>query len=72
MATRKKNRMLSLRITEHQYQYLEEMALRIRKATGFRVTRASIILKLMEYGLPHLEKEFPKSDSFQEDTSRRI
>lgn len=72
MATRKKNRMLSLRITENQYQYLEEMALRIRKATGFRVTRASIILKLMEYGLPHLEKEFPKPESFSEETSRRI
>lgn len=55
----KKSRMISMRVTEEQYQYLEEMAQRIRQATGFRVTRASIVLKLMEYGLPGLEKEFP-------------
>jgi hypothetical protein len=55
----KKSRMISMRVTEEQYQYLEEMAQRIRKTTGFRVTRASIVLKLMEYGLPYLEKEFP-------------
>lgn len=63
MSQRKKTRMLSLRITEDQYQYLEDMALRIRKTTGFRVTRASIILRMMEYGLPYLEREFPKTDS---------
>ncbi|MFW7378265.1 MAG: hypothetical protein ACOH5I_05630 [Oligoflexus sp.] len=55
----KKSRMLSMRVTEEQYQYLEEMAQRIRQKTGFRVTRASIVLKLMEHGLPYLEKEFP-------------
>lgn len=55
----KKTRMISLRVTEEQYQYLEDMAQRIREKTGFRVTRASIVLKLMEYGLPYLEKEFP-------------
>lgn len=49
-----------MRVTEKQYRYLEEMARRIRRETGFKITRASIILKLMEYGLPHLEKEFPE------------
>lgn len=55
----KKSKMISMRITAEQFDYLEEMALRIRKQTGFRVTRASIVLKLMERGLPFLEKEFP-------------
>ncbi|NRA65733.1 MAG: hypothetical protein HRU19_14685 [Pseudobacteriovorax sp.] len=55
-----KSRMVSLRITEDQFQYLEEFARRIRQETGFHITRASIITKLMEYGVPHLEKEFPK------------
>jgi len=63
---RKKNRMISMRITEEQYNYLEEMAKRIRKKTGFKITRVSIILKLMEYGLPFLEKEFPEEEVREE------
>ena len=59
----KKSRMISMRITEKQYNYLNEMALRIKLDTGFRITRASIILKMMEHGLPFLEKEFPKKDT---------
>ena len=55
----KKPRLISLRLTEAQYQYLEEMAKRIRKRTGLRVTRTSIVMKLMEYGLPYLQKDFP-------------
>lgn len=60
MASPKKTRMISMRITEEQYNYLEAMAARIRRYTGFKITRASIILKMMEYGMPGLEKEFPK------------
>ncbi len=63
--------MLSLRVTEAQFEYLEEMAKRIRKSTGFKITRASIVLKLMELGLPHLEKEFPK-DLLESDEKKRI
>lgn len=55
--------MISMRITEKQYNYLNEMAARIRAASGFKITRASIILKMMEYGLPYLEQEFPKTDN---------
>lgn len=55
----KKAKMVSMRITQRQYDYLNDMALRIRRQTGFRITRASIIVKMMEYGLPFLEKEFP-------------
>jgi hypothetical protein len=63
MAKKRKSKMLSLRVTEEQFGYLEDMARRIRAETGFRITRASIVLKLMEYGLPSLEKEFPKKVS---------
>ncbi|SME90788.1 hypothetical protein [Pseudobacteriovorax antillogorgiicola] len=57
-----KSRMVSMRITEKQFQYLEDVAKRIRRETGFHVTRASIILKLMEYGVPYLDREFPPDD----------
>jgi len=56
VANRKKTRMISMRLTEDQYRYLEEVSGRIRSATGFKITRASIMLKLMEYGKPLLER----------------
>ena len=58
----RKCRMISMRVTEKQYRYLEAMSRRIKARTGFHITRASIILKLMEYGLPYLENEFPAED----------
>ncbi|MGE0171602.1 MAG: hypothetical protein AB7T49_02405 [Oligoflexales bacterium] len=57
---RRKSRMVSLRITEEQYQALEVIGAQLRKSTGFHITRASIILKLMEFGLPALEQVFPE------------
>ena len=54
-----KTRMLSVRITEDQFQYLENVRERIKKRSGFRITRASIILKLMEYGVSKLNQEIP-------------
>jgi len=45
-------------MTERQYRRIEEIARKIRNDTGFRITRASIMLKLMELGLPALEQEF--------------
>lgn len=65
----RKSRMISMRITEEQYGYLETMAARIREKTGFKITRASIILKLMEYGLPFLEEEFPDEHPDSEELS---
>lgn len=64
----RKNRMLSIRVTQKQYDALEALAKRIRQRTGFRITRASIMLKLMEYGLSDLEKEFPPDEEENEDT----
>ncbi len=61
-----KPRMVSLRMTEEQYRYLEDMAKRIRKRTGFRITRASIIIKMMEYGAPFLDREFPPESPEEE------
>jgi hypothetical protein len=55
--------MISMRVTEDQFQMLEDLAGRIRQQTGLRVTRASIMLKLMELGLPELEKEYPPPKS---------
>jgi hypothetical protein len=55
-----KSKMISMRITEEQFSSLNDLAARIKEKTGFRITRASIIMKLMEYGYPALEKDFPK------------
>ena len=55
----RKSKMISMRVTDKQYAFLTEMARRIKAETGFKITRASIILKLMEYGLPYLERDFP-------------
>lgn len=60
MAKEMKTRMISLRITERQYRCLEDLSRKITRQSGFRITRASIILKLMEYGLPILDRAFPE------------
>ena len=56
---KRKTRMISMRLTEDQYQTINAMVHRIRTQTGFRVTRASLMQKLMHLGLPQLEREFP-------------
>lgn len=71
MGSKPKTKMLSLRVTEEQFGYLEDMAQRIRKATGFKITRASIVIKLMQLGLPALEKEFPREKKHDEDGKKR-
>lgn len=58
--------MISLRVTEDQFEYLDQMAKRIKQRTGFRVTRASIILRLMQFGAPFLNREFPKQTDKEE------
>lgn len=71
MSSKRKSKMLSLRVTEAQFNYLEEMAKRIKNDTGFKITRASIVLKLMELGLPALEKEFPKDSGSLKDQKKQ-
>ena len=65
----RKSKMISMRITEEQYNYLNKVAKRIKGRTGFHITRASIILKMMEYGLPFLEQEFPEDEQDEHKTS---
>ncbi len=60
MSKPEKTKMISMRLTEEQYAYLDDLAKRIKAQTGFKITRSSIILKLMEAGYPFLEKEFPR------------
>jgi hypothetical protein len=66
MSPRKKPKLVSMRLTEAQYGYLEDMVRRVKNLTGMRVTRTSVILKLMEFGLPVMEKDFPKSKGDEE------
>ncbi len=56
----KKNKMLSIRLTEEQFQYLDRMVARVKDHTGTQVTRSSIVIKMLEYGLPTIERDFPE------------
>lgn len=67
MTDLRKARMVSMRMTEKQYRRLNEMAERIKQSTGFRITRASIMLKLMEMGLSKFEQEFPEAKAPRND-----
>ena len=58
---RVKNRMISMRLTEAQYQKFINIISEIRSNYGFAITRTSLILKMLEYGLPELEKELKRS-----------
>lgn len=58
---RVKNRMISMRLTEAQYQKFIDILSDIRSNYGFSITRTSLILKMLEYGLPELEKELKGS-----------
>lgn len=66
VASNKKQRLISLRLTEDQFQYLEKMARRIQSQSGMKATRTSIVMKLMEYGLPALQRDFPPGDGESE------
>lgn len=70
--TAKKSRMISMRITEEQFAYLADFQTRIREQSGFRITRASIILKLMEYGKPQLEQSFPRNNDPGQPVRKRF
>jgi|SaaInlStandDraft_2_1057019.scaffolds.fasta_scaffold924129_1 hypothetical protein len=56
----KKSKMLSIRLTEEQFTYLDRMVGRVKEHTGTQVTRSSIVIKMLEYGLPNFEKDFPE------------
>ncbi len=58
---RVKNRMISMRLTEEQYQKFVSIISDIRSNYGFSITRTSLILKMLEYGLPELERELKRS-----------
>ena len=63
MSKEKKSKMISMRMTQRQFDSLDHLAIRLKTATGVSITRASIIMKLMEYGLPKLEEQIPFNDS---------
>lgn len=70
MGVRKKPRMVSMRMTEKQYQSLEAMIKDIQAETGTRVSKSSLILKLIEYGKPMLKGKYP--NAFMEDSRPEV
>jgi len=63
----KKSKMLSIRLTEDQFQFLDSMIARIKDHTGTTVTRSSVVLKMLEYGLPGINQDFPRHTSITLD-----
>jgi hypothetical protein len=55
--------MLSIRLTEEQFACLDHLVARVKKETGTTVTRSSIVLKMLEYGLPNIESRFREPSS---------
>jgi hypothetical protein len=60
MTTTGKTRMISLRLTEEQYEWLNNTTTFIENETGCKASRASVVLRLMEKGLPHFQSEMEK------------
>jgi hypothetical protein len=58
MTKAKKTRMVSIRLTEAQWQYLEGINSRLERERHLRLTRTSIVLKMLELGMPALEQKF--------------
>ena len=54
----KKTRMVSIRLTEAQWDYIEGINRRLEEERHLRLTRTSIVLKLLELGMPQLEAKF--------------
>ncbi len=52
-----KCKMVSMRMTLEQYHMIEGLAREIRSSCGYHITKASIMLKLMEYGYARLKTE---------------
>jgi hypothetical protein len=48
-------------MTEGQHNHLVDMINIIEKETGTKVTKSSLVLRLIEFGQPSLEKLYPKA-----------
>ena len=60
-----KPRMISVRLTEEQYQAIQETIKFIELETGTRVTMSSLVLKLLAFGKPILEQLYPRPQKHQ-------
>jgi hypothetical protein len=61
----RKPRMISMRLTEDQYQTIQDMIKFIEVETGTKVTQSSLILKLIEFGRPILQQLYPRRQNIQ-------
>jgi len=53
-----RNGTLTFRINMNQEQYLQEAQNAVEQSTGFVVSKAWVVLKLMEHGLDNFERQF--------------
>jgi hypothetical protein len=51
---------ITLKLTHDQYQWLDHAARFIKEETGCEVSHASIMMRLMENGLPSFDEELQR------------
>lgn len=56
-ASQGQSTVISLRLTAGQVHWLDNVARVLATETGHNVSRASILMRLMGYGLPQFERE---------------
>ena len=63
---------ITLRLTDNQRRWLENAARCLEHETGCEVTPASLILHLVEHGIPRFEEELTRLRVRQNEGSKRF
>jgi len=72
MNTAGKTRTISLKLTEEQFLWLDNTIKFIENETGCKVSRASVVLRLMEKGLPQFQTEIEQMRARANATNKRF
>lgn len=63
---------ISLKLTKDQYEWIDQVARFIAAETGCQVSHSSVMMRLMENGLPAFEKEMEQLRSRNNRANRRF
>lgn len=67
-----KSVLMTLKLTQEQFDWIDQAAQFISTETGCDVSHGSIVMRLMENGLPAFEKELEQLRSKNNQSSRRF
>ena len=63
---------ISLKLTKDQFEWIDQVARFIASETGCQVSHSSVMMRLMENGLPAFEKEMEQLRSRNNRANRRF